>query len=134
MGSTPLGGFIGFSLKFSIHIKDSKWGRKCIFMNCASRNGSPQQIPLQRLPFPNDTKPCYCCRVFWAWFHTFIPYDVFISSMHASFNTNCVGKLMNTFPLSRKHHRSNNSTKFTAGNDVWYDFGALHGGELLRNI
>ena len=48
MGSTPLGGCIGSVLKnlfsnFLLHIKDSKWGIKCIFMNCASCNGSPHK-------------------------------------------------------------------------------------------
>ena len=71
MGSTPLGGCIGFFLKnlFSnicFHIKDSKWGRKCIFMNCTSRNGSPQQIPLWQFPFAYEAKPHYRCRAFWA--------------------------------------------------------------------
>ena len=58
MGSTPLGGCTGFFLKklFSNYrscIKDSKWGRKYNFMNCTSRNGSPQQIPF---PFENEAK------------------------------------------------------------------------------
>ena len=71
MGSTPIGGCIGFFLKnllsnFPFHIKDSKWGRKYIFMNCASHNGSPQQIPLWQLPFENEAKPHYHCRAFWA--------------------------------------------------------------------
>ena len=61
MRSTPLGGLIGFFFEiffsnFRSHIKDSKWGRKCIFMNCASRNGSPQQIPLRQLPFANEAE------------------------------------------------------------------------------
>ena len=47
-------------------IKDSKWGIECIFMNCASCNGSPQQIPLRQFPFANEAKPRYCCRAFWA--------------------------------------------------------------------
>ena len=51
---------------FCLHIKDSKWGRKCIFMNCASCNRSPQQIPLRQLPFVNETKPHYYCTAFWA--------------------------------------------------------------------
>ena len=36
------------------------------FMNCTSRNGSPQQIPLRQLPFANESKPHSCCRAFWA--------------------------------------------------------------------
>ena len=48
------------------HIKESKWGRKCISMNCANRNGSPQQIPLPQLPFANGKKHHYRCRAFWA--------------------------------------------------------------------
>ena len=48
-------------------MKDSKWGRKCIFMNCASRNGNPQQIPLRQLPFANEAKPHSHCRGLWAW-------------------------------------------------------------------
>ena len=55
-----------FFSNFHSHIKDSKWGRKCIFMNCASCNGSPQQIPLRQLPFANEAKPHYLCRAFWA--------------------------------------------------------------------
>ena len=71
MGSTPLGGCKGYFFNFSFsnfrfHIKDSKWGRKRIFMNCASCNGSPQQIPLQQLPFANEAKPHYRCKAFWA--------------------------------------------------------------------
>ena len=71
MGSTPLGFYyeIFFEIFFSnfhSHIKDSKWGRKCIFMNCASRNGSPQQIPLRQLPFANEAKPHSHCRGLWA--------------------------------------------------------------------
>ena len=30
-------------------------GQKIYFYNCASRNRSPQQIPLQQLPFANET-------------------------------------------------------------------------------
>ena len=41
------------------YIKDSKWGRKCIYMNCANCNGSPQQNPLWQFPFTNETKPCF---------------------------------------------------------------------------
>ena len=33
-------------------------------MNCASRNGSPQQIPLRQLPFANKAKPHYRYRAF----------------------------------------------------------------------
>ena len=70
--STPLGGCVSLFLKtlfsnFRSHIKDSKWGRKCIFMNCASRNGSPQQIPLRQLPFANEAKPHSHCRGLWAY-------------------------------------------------------------------
>ena len=59
MGSTPLGGCIGYFLKFLFlnfhsHIKDSKWGRKRIFNNCTSCNGSRQQIPFQ---FTNGKLP-----------------------------------------------------------------------------
>ena len=48
MGSTPLGGCKGYFLKFLFsnfrsHIKGSKWGRKCIFMNYTCCNGSPQK-------------------------------------------------------------------------------------------
>ena len=77
MECTPLGGCIGFFLKnffsnFRCHIKGSKWGRKCIFINCTSCNGSPQQIPFQ---FANGKLPHSCCRGFWAyllyWFKAF---------------------------------------------------------------
>ena len=69
MGRTPLGGCIGFFFEiffsnFRSHLKDSKWVRKCIIMNCASRNGSAQQIPLWQLPFANEVKPRYCVRVY----------------------------------------------------------------------
>ena len=52
MGSTPLGGCRGYFLNFLFldfrpHIKDSKWGKKYIFINCTSYNGSPKQIPFQ---------------------------------------------------------------------------------------
>ena len=68
MESTPLRGGIGLFLKnfysnFRSHIKDSKWGRKCIFINCTSCNESPQQIPFQ---FANGKLPHSCCRAFWA--------------------------------------------------------------------
>ena len=58
MRSTPLGGW-----NFRFHIKDSKWGRKCSFINCTSCNGSPQQIPFQ---FTNGKVPHSRCRAFWA--------------------------------------------------------------------
>ena len=61
-------GYTGLFLKnffsnFRSHIKDSKWGRKCIFINCSSCNVSPQQIPFQ---FANGKLPHSCCREFWA--------------------------------------------------------------------
>ena len=43
-------------------MKDTEWGRKYIFMNYVSCNGSPQQIPLQ---FANGKLPRSCCRAFW---------------------------------------------------------------------
>ena len=46
---------------FRSHIKDSKWGRKCIFINCTSYNGSPQQIQFQ---FANGKLSHSCCRGF----------------------------------------------------------------------
>ena len=68
MGSTPLGGCIGYFLKFLFsnfrsHIKDSKWGRKYIFMNYTCCNGSPQKIAFQ---FANGKLPRSRCRAFWA--------------------------------------------------------------------
>ena len=68
MESTPLRVGRGIFLKmffenFRSHIKDSKWGRKCIFINCTSCNGSPQQIPFQ---FANGKLPHSRCRAFWA--------------------------------------------------------------------
>ena len=71
MGSTPLGVCIGSFLKnllskFRFHIKDSKWGRKFVFMNYASYNRSPQQIQLRQLPFANEGKPHSHYREFWA--------------------------------------------------------------------
>ena len=51
---------------FCFHIKYSERGKKCIFMNCASLNESPQQIPLRQVPFANDAKPHFSCRGFWA--------------------------------------------------------------------
>ena len=67
MESTPLGGCIGLFLKnffsnFRSHIKDSKWGRKCILINCTRCNGSPQQIPFK---FANGKLPHSRCRAFW---------------------------------------------------------------------
>ena len=51
LGGSPLGGCIGYFLKFLFsnfrsHIKDSKWGRKYIFMNYTCCNGSPQKNPI----------------------------------------------------------------------------------------
>ena len=68
MGSTPLGGCIGYFLKFLFsnfrsHIKESKWGRKYILMNYTCCNGSPQKIPFQ---FANGKLPRSRCRAFWA--------------------------------------------------------------------
>ena len=65
----PLGGCIGlfskhFFSNFCFHIKDSKWGRNCIFINCRYCNWSPQQIPFQ---FANGKLPHSRCRAFWAW-------------------------------------------------------------------
>ena len=70
-GEHPIRGLSRFFLQiffsyFRSHIKDSKWGKKCINMNCASRNGSPQQIPLGQLPFANEAKPHFRCRAFLA--------------------------------------------------------------------
>ena len=67
IGSTPLGGCIGLFLKnsfsnFRSHIRDSKWGRKCIFINCTSSNKSPQEIPFQSA---NRKMPHSRCRAFW---------------------------------------------------------------------
>ena len=45
-----------FFSNFCSHIKDSKWGRKFIFMNFARHRGSLQQIPLRQLPFANEVK------------------------------------------------------------------------------
>ena len=68
MGSNPLGGCIGYFLKFLFsnfrsHIKDSKWGRKYILMNYTCCNGSPQKIPFQ---FANGKLPHSRCRGLWA--------------------------------------------------------------------
>ena len=49
-----------------LHIKDFKWGRKYMLMNCASCNGSPMKIPLLQLSFENEAKPHYCCKAFGA--------------------------------------------------------------------
>ena len=54
---------------FHLHMKGSKWGRKCIIMNCASHDRSPQQITLQQLPFTNEVKPHNHCRAFWVVSH-----------------------------------------------------------------
>ena len=64
-----------FFSNFRSHIKDCKWGRKCIFMNCASCNGSPQQIPLRQLPFANEAKPHSHCRGFWALSRRWVLFD-----------------------------------------------------------
>ena len=92
MGSTPLGGCIGYFLKFLFsnfrsHIKDSKWGRKCISINCTSCNRSPQQIPLQigNCPIPVAEHSWLCLflasmkiiakgsyNVSWSWLSEFI--------------------------------------------------------------
>ena len=39
-GEHPIRGlyWVVFEKYFCLHIKDSEWGIKCIFMNCASRN------------------------------------------------------------------------------------------------
>ena len=68
MGSTLLGSCIRFFLKnlvsnFRLHIRYSKWGRKWVFINCTSCNGSLQQIPFQ---FANGKLPYSSCRAFWA--------------------------------------------------------------------
>ena len=70
-GEHPIRGLYRIFLKnlfsnFCLHIKDSKWGKKSIFMNCASRNGSPKQILIQQLPFANEAKSQYHCKAFWA--------------------------------------------------------------------
>ena len=52
-----------FFSNFCSHIKDSKWGRKCIFINCSSCNGSLQKIPFQ---FANGKLPHSRCKAFWA--------------------------------------------------------------------
>ena len=70
MESTLLGDCIGIFLKnffsnFCSHIKDSKWGRKCIFINCKRCNGSSQQIQFQ---FANGKLPHSRYRAFWAVF------------------------------------------------------------------
>ena len=43
-------------VRFCLHIKDFKWGRKCIFINCISCNGSPQQnyfsLQIENCPIP----------------------------------------------------------------------------------
>ena len=57
-----------FFSNFRSNIKDSKWGRKCVFINCTSCNGSPQQVPFQ---FANGKLPHFHCRALWAkcWLH-----------------------------------------------------------------
>ena len=75
MGSTPLKGCVGYFLKFLFsnfhsHIKDSKWGKKYIFMNYTCCNRSPQQIPVQ---FANGILPHSRCRAFQAMFR--LPQD-----------------------------------------------------------
>ena len=55
-----------FFSNFCSHIKDSKWGRKSIFMVCASHNRSPQQIPSRQPQLANEAKFHYYCRAFWA--------------------------------------------------------------------
>ena len=52
-----------FFSNFCPHIKDSKWDRKCIFINYTSCNRSPQQIPFQ---FANEKLPYSHCRAFQA--------------------------------------------------------------------
>ena len=61
-----------FFSHFRFHIKDSKWERKCVFMNCASSNGSLQQILLRQLPFANEAKPHSHCREFCALSETYL--------------------------------------------------------------
>ena len=89
MGSTPLGGCIEYILKFLFsnfrsHIKDSKWGRKYIFMNYTCCNGSPQKIPFQ---FANGKLPHSRCRGLWAQFDTMevvVFVEDFLYSLHNS--------------------------------------------------
>ena len=52
-----------FFWNFRSHIKDFKWGKRCISINCTSCNGSPWQIPFQ---FANGKLPHSRCRGFWA--------------------------------------------------------------------
>ena len=58
---------------FRSHIKDSKWGRKCNFINCISSNRSPQEIPFQ---FANGKVPHSRCIGFWAF--TAISFDLIV--------------------------------------------------------
>ena len=63
---TPIRGFLkSFFSNFRSHIRDSQWGRKCIFINGTSCNGSLQQIQFQ---FANGKLPHSRCRAFWAIF------------------------------------------------------------------
>ena len=68
-GKHPIGGLYRtffeffFFFNFHSHVKDSKQGRKCIFINCTSCNRSPQQISFQ---FANGKLPHSRCRAFWA--------------------------------------------------------------------
>ena len=55
--------FESFLFKFPFSHKRLQWGRKCIFINCISCNGSPQQIPFQ---FANEKLPHSHCKAFWA--------------------------------------------------------------------
>ena len=57
-----------FFSNFRSHIKDSKWGRNCIFINSKSCNRSPQEIPFQ---FANGKLPHSCFRAFQALFPIF---------------------------------------------------------------
>ena len=76
-GDHPIRGCIGLSKEslfsnFSLHIKIIK----CIVMNCASCNGSPQKISLQQLPFANEAKPHSRCNIvfyliYWKWIGKF---------------------------------------------------------------
>jgi len=72
-----------FFSNFHSHIKDSKWGRKCIFMNCASHNRSPQKILLWQLPFAYEAKPHSRCRAFWAL--SVIPYILHCKDLHRNY-------------------------------------------------
>ena len=54
--------FEKFLFKFLFSHKRFKMGQKCIFINCTSCKGSPQQIPFQ---FANGKLPHSHCRAFW---------------------------------------------------------------------